>query len=116
MRTYDQAVEHLKEAIQEHESIIAFKKVEQKMQSYPELEHLAHKMKAYQQDAVLFKKIDKKQAQNLADEKASKLEAELTGLPIVQDYRAKMQDASDLIQYVTKTLEDKINKELANGK
>lgn len=38
----------------------------------------------------------------------------LDKLPIVQDYRAKMQDASDLLQYVTKTLEEKINEELGN--
>ena len=44
------------------------------------------------------------------------MEKELVDSPLVQDYRNKMQDASDLLQYVTKTLEEKINKELTNDK
>ena len=34
------------------------------------------------------------------------IQHELENLPIVQDYRQKMQDASDLIQYVTKSIEE----------
>jgi cell fate (sporulation/competence/biofilm development) regulator YmcA (YheA/YmcA/DUF963 family) len=47
---------------------------------------------------------------------ADQLQEELSDLPIVKDYRAKMQDASDLVQYITNSLETKINEELSNGK
>lgn len=116
MSNYEEAVLRLAEAVQHHESVQSFQKVEQKLKSYPELKHLVHKMKAHQQDAVLFKKIDKQKAEHEADKQALQIQKDLLELPIVQDYRSKMQDASDLIQYVTKRIEDRINEELVNGK
>lgn len=113
---FDESVEALLEAIRKHDSIQAFKKAEQHIKKLPELEHLAHKMKAYQQDAFLFQKIEKDQAASKAGQEADKLEQELSQLPVVQDYRDKMQDASDLLQYITKTLEKKINEELTDAK
>lgn len=116
MTRYDQAVEHLTELLAAHDSVRAFQKAQQHLQTNPDLEHLAYEMKGYQQDAVLFSKIQKEKAEAAAGSQADKLQDELASLPVVQDYRAKMQDASDLLQYVTKTLEEKINEELANGK
>ena len=72
-------------------------------------------MKAYQQEAVLFQKIEKQRAYEEAGEQADLIQNELENLPIVQDYRQKMQDASDLIQYVSKSIEEKINEELRHG-
>ena len=79
------------------------------------LSHLAGQMKAYQQEAVLFQKIEKQRAYEEAGEQADLIQHELENLPIVQDYRQKMQDASDLIQYVTKSIEERINEELRHG-
>ena len=50
-----------------------------------------------------------------AGEQADLIQHELENLPIVQDYRQKMQDASDLVQYVTKSIEERINEELRHG-
>lgn len=50
-------------------------------------------MKAYQQEAVLFQKIDKTVAEKTAGMQADQLQEELSELPIVKDYRDKMQDA-----------------------
>ena len=73
-------------------------------------------MKAYQQEAVLYQKIDKQVEKEKAGEQADQLQKDLSELPIVKDYRDKMQDASDLVQYITNSLETKINEELSNGK
>ncbi|AND80491.1 YlbF family regulator [Streptococcus pantholopis] len=116
MRQFEESVEKLLAAVRKHDSVQAFQKAEQHVKELPELERLAHKMKAYQQDAVLFQKIEKDQAASQAGYKADELEQELSRLPVVQDYREKMQDASDLLQYITKTLEEKINKELIDDK
>ena len=98
MSPFEESLNQLIELLQEHDSVQAFQAVEKKIKSLPELKKVAHDMKGYQQDAVLFQRIEKSKAQKEA----------------VQDYRAKMQDASDLLQYVTKTLEEKINEELGN--
>jgi cell fate (sporulation/competence/biofilm development) regulator YmcA (YheA/YmcA/DUF963 family) len=114
MSTFEEALNQLIELLQEHDSVQAFQAVEKKIKALPELKKVAHDMKGYQQDAVLFQRIEKSKAQKEADQKAQKMGESLDKLPIVQDYRAKMQDASDLLQYVTKTLEEKINEELGN--
>ena len=115
MSKYDQAVDKLVQAIQKHDSVQEFQKVEQKIKTFPELDSLVDDMKAYQQEAVLFHKIDKAHAEKKAGEQADQLQEELSDLPIVKDYRAKMQDASDLVQYITNSLETKINEELTNN-
>ncbi|MFC3932594.1 YlbF family regulator [Streptococcus dentapri] len=108
MANLEQAIRELQALLSQHESVEAFREVQAKVDQLPELNQLAHDMKAYQQEAVLFEKLEKNQA-------ADQLAQELSELPLVQDYRAKMQDVSDLLQYVTKSLEDKINEELSNG-
>ena len=114
MSPFKEALNQLIELLQEHDSVQAFQAVEKKIKALPELNKVAHDMKGYQQDAVLFQRIEKSKAQKEADQKAQKMGESLDQLPIVQDYRTKMQDASDLLQYVTKTLEEKINEELGN--
>lgn len=116
MSNYEEAVERLLEVIKKHDSVIEFQKAEEKIKDFPELDSLVKEMKAYQQEAVLFQKIDKTVAEKTAGMQADQLQEELSELPIVKDYRDKMQDASDLIQYITNSLEMKINEELSDGK
>ena len=116
MSSYDKAAENLLQAIKQHDSVRYFQKAEQKIKAFPELEQQVDKMKAYQQEAVLYQKIDKQVAKEKAGEQADQLQKDLSELPIVKDYRDKMQDASDLVQYITNSLETKINEELSNGK
>lgn len=63
------------------------------------------------------KKIDKEKAATVSASRAKELEDRLSHEPLlIDDYREKMQDASDVIQYITKRIEDQLNKELTNGK
>ncbi|EHJ52131.1 YlbF family regulator [Streptococcus macacae] len=116
MTLFEEKLKILKTLLQEDENIQAYQAIEEKIRQVPELTQMVHDMKAYQQDAVLFQKIEKPQAQKQADQNAKQMSEVLNELPIVQDYRSKMQDASDLLQYVTKTLEERINEELNNDK
>lgn len=52
----------------------------------------------------------------MSSNKAKELEYHLNHQPVIDDYREKMQDASDLIQYITKRIEEQLNEELTNGK
>lgn len=116
MTDLNQALKDLQNLLVHHESVQAFKAVQAKVKERPTLNQLAHDMKAYQQEAVLFEKLEKNRAVDQLGQAADRLNQELSDLPLVQDYRAKMQDASDLLQYVTKSLEEKINEGLANDK
>lgn len=114
MTLYDDSLTQLLTAIANHPSIQAFKSIEKQMQEHPELQALAFEMKKNQQDAVLFKQIEKERAANQSGKLAETIEEELENHPLVEDYREKMQDASDLIQYITKTIEEKVNKEVGD--
>ena len=109
------AKEELINLLKNHEAVLAFQEAQGAIEQVPELKQLASQMKAYQQEAVLFQKIEKVQAQEQAGQQADLIREELDDLPIVQDYRGKMQDASDLVQYVTKSIEERINEELGHG-
>lgn len=115
MTDLNQAVKKLQTLMAQHESVEAFQAVQAKVKAQPNLNHLAHDMKTYQQEAVLYEKLEKNRAADQSGQAADRLNQELSNLPLVQDYRSKMQDASDLLQYVTKSLEEKINEGLANG-
>ena len=99
------AKEELIDLLKHHEAVLAFQEAEKAIGQVPQISHMAGQMKAYQQEAVLFQKIEKQRAYEEAGEQAD----------FVQDYRQKMQDASDLIQYVTKSIEERINEELRHG-
>lgn len=101
--------------LKHHEAVLAFKKAGGIYWTDSSDQRLPGQMKAYQQEQVLFQKIEKQRAYEEAGEQADLIQHELENLPIVQDYRQKMQDASDLIQYVTKSIEERINEELRHG-
>lgn len=112
---FQKAKEELIDLLKHHEAVLAFQEAEESIGQIPQISDLAGQMKAYQQEAVLFQKIEKQRAYEEAGEQADLIQHELENLPIVQDYRQKMQDASDLIQYVTKSIEERINEELRHG-
>ena len=108
------AKEELIDLLKHHEAVLAFQELRRPLDRY--LKSVIYgQMKAYQQEAVLFQKIEKQRAYEEAGEQADLIQHELENLPIVQDYRQKMQDASDLVQYVTKSIEERINEELRHG-
>ena len=107
---FQKAKEELIDLLKHHEAVLAFQEAEESIGQIPQISDLAGQMKAYQQEAVLFQR-----AYEEAGEQADLIQHELENLPIVQDYRQKMQDASDLIQYVTKSIEERINEELRHG-
>ena len=112
---FQKAKEELIDLLKHHEAVLAFQEAEKAIGQIPQISDLAGQMKSYQQEAVLFQKIEKQRAYEEAGEQADLIQNELENLPIVQDYRQKMQDASDLIQYVTKSIEERINEELRHG-
>lgn len=113
---YEEKKAALLAALSQHQAVKDFQRAEKALLSRPDLEGLVRQMKTYQQEAVLFEKIDKPQAQKASAQSADQMAQDLNALPLVQDYRQKMQDASDLIHYVTKSIEEKINEELTDGK
>ena len=88
---FQKAKEELIDLLKHHEAVLAFQEAEESIGQIPQISDLAGQMKAYQQEAVLFQKIEKQRAYEEAGEQADLIQHELENLPIVQDYRQKMQ-------------------------
>lgn len=116
MSDYQESKAVLLASLSQQKVVKDFQRAEKALLARPDLENLVRQMKTYQQEAVLFDKIQKPQAQKQSAQTADQLARDLNALPLVQDYRQKMQDASDLIHYVTGAIQDKINEELTDGK
>ncbi len=114
MMPFQKQLDHLASLLVQHPNVISYQALEKEVKSLPQLQEQTIKMKAYQQEAVLYQKLEKFQAYESSSEAAILLEAELNQNPLVQAYRVKLQDTSDLLQYVTKSIEDKINEELTS--
>ena len=78
------AKEELIDLLKHHEAVLAFQESEKAIGQVPQISHLAGQMKAYQQEAVLFQKIEKQRAYEEAGEQADLIQHELENLPIVQ--------------------------------
>lgn len=64
------AKEELIDLLKHHEAVLAFQDAEKAIGQVPQISHLAGQMKAYQQEAVLFQKIEKQRAYEEAGEQA----------------------------------------------
>ncbi|AGM99897.1 hypothetical protein DIX60_09930 [Streptococcus iniae] len=111
MTNYDDALDQLVNTLQKHQSILEFKDIEKKIKANPLYRQQVYQMKKNQQNAFLFNKVEKDRAEKMAISVATELKENIESQPIVEDYRNKLQNASDLLQYVTKTIEDKVNEE-----
>lgn len=116
MTHYQESLNQLIEAIENHSSVKDFKAINQNTQFLEKYKNDAYLMKLNQQNALLFDRFEKCNAAKQSDREARKMQDSLEDQPLIDDYRQKMQDASDLIQYVTKTIEDKINKEIKDDR
>lgn len=71
------AKEELIDLLKHHEAVLAFQEAEKAIGQVPQISHLAGQMKAYQQEAVLFQKIEKQRAYEEAGEQADLIQHEL---------------------------------------
>ncbi len=108
---WEKELAELAELVHNHSSVQAYQSVREVIATLSDVKETIRDMKHHQQKAVFFDKITKPHAYDSADQQAHALEEELTQLPIVQQYRQDMQNASDLLQYVTRQIEEEMNKE-----
>lgn len=106
---YDDKVVQLIAELNECSSVKKFQKAEQALQSEQELFAAQEKMKSLQKEAVLYQKIGKMQAFKETSRAAQQIELKLKNNLLVENYLVKLQDVNDLIQYVTKEIEQKVN-------
>ncbi|MGY3748646.1 YlbF family regulator [Vagococcus acidifermentans] len=98
----------------ENEVIQEYQKLEQQIGSHQGLKELVEAIKRHQKDAVQFAHYGKPNAEQEALRQADELTSQFDNHPLVMAYRDSLIEANDLLQHVTKLLEQRVNQGLAD--
>lgn len=99
----------LAQLLSEHETIVRYKELEQKIQSNQYLNQLTEAIKTAQKEAVNFAHYGKKVAEKEANARIEQLTNLVDQQPIVVSYRKQLREANDLLHHLTNLLQDEIN-------
>ncbi|WP_297074423.1 YlbF family regulator [uncultured Enterococcus sp.] len=102
-------LEILEQLIASHPIIREFKEVQLRAQNNTALKELEAQIKRAQKDAVQYAHYDKPEAEKIAIKEIEQLQATYDQHPLVVRYRDVLYEANELLQYVTTTLQKKVN-------
>ncbi|WEV60647.1 YlbF family regulator [Streptococcaceae bacterium ESL0729] len=109
---YEAGLKELKASLAELDYVRDFKELENKVKENPAIWQMEKEMKDLQKEAVLFKKIEKDKAYAETLKRATEIEEDLNHDLLIRQYRARLLDVSDLLDYISGELERKINEGL----
>lgn len=105
-------LQQLEQLIGQHPVIQAFKEVEMRARTNRHLQELEEQIKAAQKEAVQFAHYGKPEAEKQAILRIEELTAVYNQQPLVVRYREMLFEANDLLQFVTNTVQKKVNQAL----
>lgn len=95
--------------LDQHETVIQFKKIQEQAIGNDRLTALEEKIKQAQKEVVQFEHYDKPEAKNAALLQVEELTEEYDQHPLVVSYRQKLLEVNELLQYVTKAIQLQVN-------
>ncbi|MGX7174201.1 YlbF family regulator [Enterococcus ratti] len=102
-------VEKLAQLLSEHETIVRYKELEQKVQNNRYLEQLMETIKTAQKEAANFSYYGKFAAEKETVRRIEQLTKTFDRHPIVAAYRKQLIEANELLHHLTNMLQDEIN-------
>ncbi|WP_165004109.1 MULTISPECIES: YlbF family regulator [unclassified Enterococcus] len=105
-------VDKLAQLLSENETIIRYKKLEEKVHRSQYLEQLMEEIRQAQKDAVRFAHYGKKAAEQEAIVRADELKQTFDQHPLVQAYREQLIEANDLLHHLTEMIQSEINESI----
>ncbi|MGX6979683.1 YlbF family regulator [Vagococcus elongatus] len=108
----EEALNTLLDLVRKSEVIQEYQKIEQQAKDHPKLQELIEAIKTEQKNAVAFSHYDKPVAEQSAIKKADELAQAFDEHPLVVTYREKLILADDLLQHMTRLLENDLNRSL----
>lgn len=110
-----QELEKLLALLDQEESIKRYKELEARIADNERLQALVEEIKVAQKEAVNFAHYGKPEAEQEAIRRADELTQVFDEHPLVLAYREALVEANDLVQYVTRLIETRMNEELESG-
>lgn len=105
--TREQVLEEAKslaEMLAKTEEIERFADVEAKINSNERVQRLITRIKAMQKQAVNLQAYDKKEALTKVEAEIDKLQAEIDGIPVVQEFKEIQGSVNDVLQLISGTI------------
>lgn len=113
--TKDDIIERAKELAQmiaETEEVDFFKRAEAQIHENQKVSMLISSIKGLQKQAVNYQHYGKSEALKKTEEKIAKLEAELDGIPVVQEFKESQVEVNDLLQIVASAISNTVTDEI----
>lgn len=99
----------LLDSLKNHETIKAYKKIEQRIDEHEGLKQLVEDIKVSQKEAVQFAHYDKPNAEKEAIRQADELQESFDTHPLVVEYRECLVEANDLLHHLTSLIQSQVN-------
>jgi cell fate (sporulation/competence/biofilm development) regulator YmcA (YheA/YmcA/DUF963 family) len=106
------SLDQLLTLIEQDANIREFKQIEALVQADPQLHALTEALKEAQKEAVQYAHYGQMKLSEQANAKADALKAEFEENPLVQEYRLRLSQANELLQQVTRLIEDGVNEKI----
>ncbi|MBS7576917.1 MULTISPECIES: YlbF family regulator [unclassified Enterococcus] len=92
-----------------------YRAIEYKINQNRQIQQWTEDLERAQKDAVLYQRIDKKAAAQLANQQADALNDKINQHPLVIAYRQELKNVDDLLHYLTHRIEDEVNQSLEDN-
>lgn len=109
------SLEQLNQLLADYPAIKEFQEIQKQAKQNPRLLALEEEIKQAQKEAVQFAHYGKPEAEKEAIRKIDALTQEYNQHPVVQLYRESLAQANELLQYVTQTIQKKVNQAIEEG-
>jgi cell fate (sporulation/competence/biofilm development) regulator YmcA (YheA/YmcA/DUF963 family) len=117
MATYTKAeiverARDLAKMIAETEEVDFFKRAEAQINENQKIKEMIASIKSLQKQAVNFQHYGKTEALKKVEEKIDAIQAELDGIPIVEEFKHSQIEVNDLLQLVANTISNRVTDEI----
>jgi cell fate (sporulation/competence/biofilm development) regulator YmcA (YheA/YmcA/DUF963 family) len=105
-----QELAELQQLLAQHPVVQEFHTIQQRAQNNPKLQTLEEAIKQTQKEIVQYEHYDKPEAKKDALRRVAELTQEYDQHPLVVAYREVLQEADELLHYVTTEIQKQVNK------
>jgi cell fate (sporulation/competence/biofilm development) regulator YmcA (YheA/YmcA/DUF963 family) len=109
------SLEQLNQLLADYPVIKEFQQIQLEAQQNSRLKSLEEEIKQAQKEAVQFAHYGKPEAERAAIQRIEELTQQYNQHPVVQLYRERLAQANELLQYVTQTIQKRVNQAIEEG-
>ncbi|WP_099221255.1 RicAFT regulatory complex protein RicA family protein [Listeria costaricensis] len=107
-----QEAKKIRQTLRQTDEIKAYQAAEERINQNKKIAQKVNQIKALQKQAVNLEHYGKYQALKQTEQEIDRLQNELETLPVVAEFRRTQTEANDLLQALTKEIEERVSRHL----